>query len=90
MKGTVMWKLADAIEGVGYTIKDIKEEEYAQYSRPPSGEKYTGLLIIKIRPLKDEEADEEEIRIRNETEKASTESTPIPVPVLGNDEGAPF
>jgi hypothetical protein len=62
MEGLAIQKLANALDGVGFTIKRIEEESYSRYERPPSGEKYTGEIIIRIRPLKDEKADAARIR----------------------------
>jgi hypothetical protein len=70
MEGSVMRKLAGALDDVGFVIKKIEEEPYDNYNRPPSREKYTGEIIIKIRPVKDEEADIEKIRAWKEEEKA--------------------
>jgi hypothetical protein len=80
MEGSVMQKLAEALDDVGFVIKRIEEIAYDQYDRPPSGEKYTGEIIIKIRPIKDEEADIEKIRVRKEEEKARSKAlTPVTV-----------
>jgi hypothetical protein len=75
MDGSVMRKLADALGDVGFVIKRIEEEAYGSYERPPGGEKYTGEIIIKIRPAKDEEADVEKLRARKEKEKAGDRPT---------------
>ena len=86
MEGSVMRKLADALGDVGFVIKRIEEEAYSQYDRPLSGEKYTGEIIIKIRPTKDEDADVEKNRSRKEAER--TRSKP-PAP-MADGEGTPF
>jgi hypothetical protein len=75
MEGYVMRKLADALGDVGFVIKRIEEEAYGQYDRPLSGEKYTGEIIIRIRPAKDEDADVEKLRSRKEKERAKP---PVP------------
>jgi hypothetical protein len=81
MKGSVMRKLADALEDVGFVIERLEEEPYGQYDRPSSGEKYTGEIIIKIRPIKDEEADADKIRVQKEEEKAKNKPlTPVTAP----------
>jgi hypothetical protein len=68
MEGSLMRKLADALGDVGFVIKKIEEESYGRFDRPDSGEKYTGEIIIKIRPMKDEEADVEKLRVREKAE----------------------
>lgn len=81
MEGSVMRKLAEALGDVGFVIKKIEEETYDQYDRPSSGEKYTGEIVVKIRPMKDEEADIEKFRVREEEEKANGKPlTPVTVP----------
>jgi hypothetical protein len=75
MEGSVMRKLSDALGDVGFTIKRIEEEAYGQFDRPLNGEKYTGEIIIRIRPTKDEEADAEKRRAQ---EKAKRETSPMP------------
>jgi hypothetical protein len=80
MEGSVMRKLAEALDDVGFVIKKIEEEAYSQYDRSSSGKKYTGEIIIKIRPVKDEEADIEKIRVQKEEEKARSKAlTPATV-----------
>jgi hypothetical protein len=76
MEGATMRKLADALSDVGFVIKRIEEESYGQYDKPSSGEKYTGEITIKIRTVKDEEADVEKIRARKEAEKAKNNPAP--------------
>jgi hypothetical protein len=71
MTGAVMKKLAEALDEVGYVIKDIKDEEYSGYGQPASGERYTGLMVLRIRPAEEEEADAEKLRARKEAEKAA-------------------
>jgi hypothetical protein len=80
MEGSIMRKLADALGDVGFVIKKIEEKSYGQYDRPSSGEKYTGEIIVKIRPIKDEEAEAEKIRAQKEKERASKNRPPAPVP----------
>jgi hypothetical protein len=84
MEGSVMRKLAEALDDIGFVIKKIEEEAYGQYDRPFSGEKYTGEIIVKIRPMKDEEVDIEKMRVRKEEEKAKGKPlTPVPAPTSG-------
>jgi hypothetical protein len=66
MEGSVLEKLAGALGTVGFVIKKIEEEAYGQYERTLNGERYTGEIIIKIRPVEDEEADAERLRVRKE------------------------
>jgi hypothetical protein len=83
MEGSVMRRLAEALGDVGFVIKRIEEEAYSHYNRPSSGEKYTGEIVIKVRPVKDEEADAEKVRAWEEGEKAGCEAlTPLAAPVL--------
>jgi hypothetical protein len=88
MEGSVMRKLAEALDDVGFVIKRIEEEAYGQYDRPSSGEKYTGEIIIRIRPVKDEEADIEKIRTRKDEEKKA-KSKPLAL-VTAPEEEAQF
>jgi hypothetical protein len=81
MEGSVIRKLTDALGDAGFVIKKIEEESYSRFERPFSGEKYTGEIIIRIRPAKDEEADIEKIRAREEAER------PL---VIGSCEGIEF
>jgi hypothetical protein len=76
MEGSTMRKLAEALDGVGFVVKKIEEETFSSYDRPATGEKYTGEIIIKIRPAKDEEADLEKARARKLAEKALAEPAP--------------
>jgi hypothetical protein len=82
MTGTVMRKLADALEDVGYVIKSIEEETYSWTDRPATGEKYTGQICLKIRSAKEEDADAEKKRLREEAGKAA----PVVVSALENEE----
>jgi hypothetical protein len=83
MEGSVMRKLAEALGDAGFVIKKIEEEAYGQYDRPPSGEKYTGEIIIKIRPVKDEEADAERLRAWKEEKAGNRPLTPVMAPEAG-------
>jgi hypothetical protein len=69
MEGSVMRKLAEALDDVGFVIKSIEEEKHGTYDRPNTGEIYTGQIIIKIRSRKDEEAEAEAARLRKEKER---------------------
>jgi hypothetical protein len=77
MEGAVMQKLADALGGAGFAVKKIEEETYSRFERPDAGEKYTGEIILKIRPIKDEEADAEKPAARQE-EKTAKNRPPSP------------
>jgi hypothetical protein len=79
MEGSVMRKLAEALDDVGFVIKKIEEEPYDNFNRPSSGEKYTGEIIIKIRSVKDEEADNEKLQVRKEEEKRAKSNPLTPV-----------
>jgi hypothetical protein len=84
MEGSVMRKLAEALGDAGFVIKKIEEETYGYYDRPGTGERYTGEIILKIRPVTDEEADIEKIRVRKEEEKAKGKPlVPVTAPTSG-------
>ena len=55
MEGLVMHRLSDALRNTGFVIKKIEEESYGRFDLPSGGEKYTGEIIIRIRPVRDEE-----------------------------------
>jgi hypothetical protein len=80
-------KLTEAVREAGFVLKKWEEETYGHFDRPYSGERYTGELIIKIRPVELEEYEQELAlaRIRKEREKNS----PSP-PAAGEQEEHPF
>jgi hypothetical protein len=86
MEGSTMRKLGDALSDVGFVIKKIEEETYSQYDRPSSGEKYAGEIILKIRPVKDEEADFEKARALKEKEKAKEKAESAPTSASTTEE----
>jgi hypothetical protein len=57
MEMALMQRIADAIGDNGFVIKKIEEETYGYYDRPKTGERYTGEIILKIRPIEEEEAE---------------------------------
>jgi hypothetical protein len=69
MTALVMQKLADALLNEGYVVKKIEEEQISSFDRKDNGEKYTGQLIITVRPVDEEEAEAEAARLRKEKEK---------------------
>jgi hypothetical protein len=69
MTALVMQKLATALLNEGYVVKEIKEEQISSFDKRDNGEKYTGRLIITVRPVDEEEAEMEAARIRKEKEK---------------------
>jgi hypothetical protein len=69
MEGLVMRKLAEAVRSVGFVVKKIEEETYDSFNRPPNGEKYTGEIIIKIRPVEAEEDEQKQFQARKEKER---------------------
>jgi hypothetical protein len=81
-----MKKLANSLEDAGYIIKEIREEPYGQFDRPPSGEKYTGEIILKIRSVRDEEAEADKIAAKAK----AAEKQPALEPALAGDEERPF
>ena len=86
MEGSVMRRLAEAMDDVGFVIKSIEEEKFGSYDRPVTGEIYTGEIIIKIRSRKDEEADAEKAWLRKDRRKALV----IPPPEAVKNEEQPF
>jgi hypothetical protein len=71
MDGVRIQKLAEAVRDAGFVLKKFEEETYGHFDRPDSGERYTGELIIKIRPVEQEEYEQELVlaRIRKERER---------------------
>ena len=68
MQALVMQKLADALGKEGFVIKKIEDAEIPSFSKPDTGEKYTGEIILRIRPVDEEEAEAEKARLRKEKE----------------------
>jgi len=74
MTALVMQKLADALAKEGFIVKKIEDEEISSFNRTLDGEKYTGEIIIRVRPADDEEAEAEMVRLRKEKQKAENGS----------------
>ena len=66
MTAFIMQSLTGAVNAAGFVVKKIEDEVYGSFDKPSSGEKYTGEIIIKVRPIADEEAELEGIRVRKE------------------------
>jgi len=64
MTAIVMRKLADALLNEGYVVKKMEDETAGFHE-----DKYTGRIIITVRPVEDEEADAEATRLRKEKER---------------------
>ena len=69
MTALVMQRLAEALAKEGFIIKKIEDEEHSSFSRPNNGEKYTGEIILKIRPADEEEAEAEMAKLRKAKER---------------------
>jgi hypothetical protein len=87
MTALVMKKLALALLNEGFVVKKI-EEEQKSFDRPVNGEKYTGQIIIVIRPVDDEEAEAKAARLRKEKERGSASG--IITPGEPKNEGVEF
>jgi hypothetical protein len=74
MEMALMQKIADAIGDNGFVIKKIEEETYGYYDRPKTGERYTGEIILKIRPITDEEAEAKKRWVREAVNEKSIEA----------------
>ena len=79
MTALVMQKLADVLAKEGFVIKKIEDEERSSTN---NGEKYTGNIIIKVRPADEEEAEAEIVRLRKlkQQPKNKPETKPIKTP----------
>jgi hypothetical protein len=71
MTAVVMQKLANVLANEGFVIKKIEDEAYGSFDKQENGEKYTGQIIITVRPVDDEEAEAEKKRLRKEKEWAN-------------------
>lgn len=80
MTALVMQKLAMALSNEGFIVKKIEDEQMSSFDRSQNGEKYTGQIIIVVRPVDDEEAEAEASRLRKEKEREFAKSKP------GNEE----
>jgi hypothetical protein len=60
MHGAMLFKLANAVENVGFTVNKVAAEEYSGFDKE-TNYKYTGEIILKIRPVEDEEAERQRI-----------------------------
>jgi hypothetical protein len=78
MTAVVMQKLADVLANEGFVIKKIEDEEHNSFDKQENGEKYTGAIIIKVRPIEDEKAEKEKARLRKEKEWAKAKGNPKP------------
>jgi hypothetical protein len=69
MTALVMQKLATTLFNEGFVVKKIEDEQKSSFEKSENGEKYTGQIIIVVRPVDDEEAEAEAARLRREKEK---------------------
>jgi hypothetical protein len=86
MEGSLMLRLANALDDVGFVIKKMEEETYSRFERPDSDETYTGEIIIKIRPRKDEDAEAGKRRDRLREKQKRDQGIPMPVPARTDSE----
>jgi hypothetical protein len=86
MEGSAMQKLVAALFNEGFIVKKIEDEQKSSFDRTEIGEKYTGRIIIVVRPAEDEEA--EAARLRKEKEREFAKGAAAPGKP-GNEE-APF
>jgi len=70
MTALVMQRLTEALAKEGFVVKKIQDEEISSFSRNTC-EKYTGEIIIKVRPADEEEEEAEIVRLRKEKERGS-------------------
>jgi hypothetical protein len=83
-----MQKLATALFNEGYVVKKIEDEQKSSFDRSENGERYTGHIIITVRPVDDEEAEMEAARLRKEKEKGIAKG--ITTPDIPGDKGVSF
>jgi hypothetical protein len=88
MTALTMQKLATALFNEGFIVKKIEDEQRSSYDRFENGEKYTGQIIIVVRPNDEEEAEAEAARLRKE--KAREFAKGITTPSKPNYEGVSF
>jgi hypothetical protein len=80
MTALVMQKLATVLFNEGFVVKKIEDEQKSSFDRPENGEKYTGQIIIIVRPVDDEEAEAEAARLRKEKEKGIAKGIVVTTP----------
>jgi hypothetical protein len=68
MDGSTMKKLADALGGAGFVIKKIEDDVYSSFDKQEDGVKYNGEFTVKIRPISEEEIEQEKIQARKKAE----------------------
>jgi hypothetical protein len=78
MTALVMRKLATALFNEGFIVKKIEDEQKSSFDRSENGEKYTGQIIIVVRPSDDEEAEAEAAQLRKEKEKGFAKGIATP------------
>jgi hypothetical protein len=69
MTALVMQKLAATLFKEGFIVKKMEDEQRSSFERSENGEKYTGQIIIVVRPVDDEEAEAEAARLRKGKER---------------------
>jgi hypothetical protein len=69
MTALVMQKLANALFDEGFVVKKIEDEQKSSFDRFENGEKYTGHILIVVRPKDEEEAEAEAARFRKIKER---------------------
>jgi hypothetical protein len=69
MTALAMQKLATALFNEGFIVKKIEDEQKSSFDRIENGEKYTGQIIIVVRPVDDEKAEAEAARLRKKKER---------------------
>ena len=69
MTALVMQKLSDALLNEGFVVKKIEDETAGFHE-----DKYTGRIVITVRPAEEEEADAEAARLRKEKERGVAKS----------------
>ena len=87
MTALVMQKLATALLNEGFVVKKIEDETVGSFDRKDNGEKYTGQLILTIRPVDEEEAEAEAAQLRKAGEREKAKSY---MPNKPREEGPEF
>jgi hypothetical protein len=88
MNALAIQKLATALFNEGFVVKKIEDEQKSSFDRSENGERYTGNIIIVVRPVDDEEAEMEAARLRKEKEKEVAKG--ITAPDIPGDKGVSF
>ena len=73
MTALVMQRLADVLAKEGFIVKKIEDQEISSFNRSDDGVKYTGEIIIRVRPADDEEVEAEIVKLRKEKQRAQGE-----------------